>query len=408
MTNPSATALLVTLLCTSPLLAQDVRGRSVAELAKLLRTGDDDQRQAAGSALRELGAGAKEALPALIEGLRDKNNRVRYYCVRTLGSIGEADRDAPGLIPALLRGLEGGDTMVSSTAADELLDVKADGKVVVPKILKILRQDDASRQSGMLRVLAGYAQEDPAALGAIAAMVRSRDLGVCLSAIRSFYGIRTTSKEVVSSLVQAVMNHKQRVTTDVVTTLRRIEADPRTVMTSFRTMARSNDHDLRNSGITGLAAYASESQSAAGLVDKVLRGKDVHAQRAALLGLQRCQPIPAELVPALVAALRTGPEGIQWETTIAIGLIGEKAEAAVPTLARVLSSPNSGLRRNAVIALRQIGPSSAQALPAIRKCLKVPDHQVRCEAIRTVGTLGPAGKAAIPDLIRLAGEKGST
>src|SRR5205823_4902352 len=77
-------------------------GKSLSEWVKLLKGGDFGERQKAALALGKMGPKAKAAVPALIDALKDKKDRVRRFSAKALGDVGpEAKAAVPALIEAL-------------------------------------------------------------------------------------------------------------------------------------------------------------------------------------------------------------------------------------------------------------------------------------------------------------------
>src|SRR6185295_4578809 len=67
-------------------------GKTAAQWAKDLQSKDSFEREKAAGALAQLGAGAKDAVPALIARLKDESGEVRYWSALALGQIApEAD-----------------------------------------------------------------------------------------------------------------------------------------------------------------------------------------------------------------------------------------------------------------------------------------------------------------------------
>ena len=87
---------------SSPVLGQEAR--SVTELVADLEGGDLEKRRVALLELKELGPEAKEALPAVIKSLGDKDTQVWANSIRVLAAMGTAADEA---VPVLLEQLKG-------------------------------------------------------------------------------------------------------------------------------------------------------------------------------------------------------------------------------------------------------------------------------------------------------------
>jgi HEAT repeat protein len=90
--------LLMGALSVAVVLSATAEGAEVEGLIKKLKSTDSDERRAAATALAELGAEAKGAVPALTAALKDKDLFVRRYAAQALGAIGaDARKSVPGL-----------------------------------------------------------------------------------------------------------------------------------------------------------------------------------------------------------------------------------------------------------------------------------------------------------------------
>ena len=125
------------------------------------------------AALRDLGAGAKSAVPALTAALKDRDLYVRRFAARALGEIGP---DAQSAVPALNKALEGQPSAEVRRRVEGLLEkLKGSGasaeRLRTARALEVLEQMDVPEAKQLLETLAkGEAsawltQEAKAALG---------------------------------------------------------------------------------------------------------------------------------------------------------------------------------------------------------------------------------------------------
>jgi len=135
-------------------VAQTGAGASVADLVKDLRGPDWDRRVMAAAMLGSLGAAAKPALPALLDGLKDPEATVLYRTAATL-TLGQIGPEAKEAIPALIEllrardtrpGLDPSDTdlwhQARANAAYALGHIgPADTAAVIPALLDAVRKE---------------------------------------------------------------------------------------------------------------------------------------------------------------------------------------------------------------------------------------------------------------------------
>ncbi len=138
---------------------------------------------------------------------------------------------------------------------------------------------------------------------------------------------------------------------------------------------------------------------------------------AAIQALGGFGPEAAEAVPELIRSLRDPDRRVRWFAAEALCLIGPEAKAAVPALIEAFRSPDVALgdtgkdgeeiadapiRLMAAMALGKIGPDAGAAIPELIAALAGPDSRVRSEAAQALGQIGPAARDALPHLIRFA------
>jgi HEAT repeat protein len=88
-------------------------------LRKALKHQDGNVRSGAASVLGEIGPAAKDAVPDLIEALKDRD--MRPIAVGALGRIGPAAKDA---VPALIEALKDQHFIVCNAAAKALEQIR--------------------------------------------------------------------------------------------------------------------------------------------------------------------------------------------------------------------------------------------------------------------------------------------
>ena len=133
-----------------------------------LKSGDSLQRRLAAHALAEIGPAAREAVPALIETLRDPESFVRVWVAAALARVQPENPDA---IPALVVGTRDGISFVRSLAVWHLgrLGPGHPGvEPAVPELRELLNDSDPS-----VRAEARVALENLAGKGAPPAELKS-------------------------------------------------------------------------------------------------------------------------------------------------------------------------------------------------------------------------------------------
>jgi HEAT repeat protein len=99
-----------------------------------------------------------------------------------------------------------------------------------------------------------------------------------------------------------------------------------------------------------------------------------------------------------------GMVGATSEVGEALRLLGPAAREVLPELLAALKSPRPAVREGAIGCLGCLGPAAARAVPALVRLLGDKDFRTRCQAAEALGNIGPSAKAAIPRLEALAEE----
>jgi HEAT repeat protein len=105
-----------------------------------------------------------------------------------------------------------------------------------------------------------------------------------------------------------------------------------------------------------------------------------------------------EAVPALIEAVISEDWGVRLSAAMALGDIGEAADAAVPTLGNALQDENPSVRSGAAWALGRIGKPAKSAVSALVAALNDESALTRLNAAHALGRIGVDAKAAVPAL----------
>lgn len=139
--------------------------KAIPALIEALKDKDDKVRFYAVLALRILGADAEDAIPALIEALKDKDKRVREHTVDVLGKIGETGKkNEKEVFYGLTEALNNDDKYVKQGASDVIRRLmltgsgyRPGGKVtydfVVDKLIDSLNDEDPTVRANAIRAL---------------------------------------------------------------------------------------------------------------------------------------------------------------------------------------------------------------------------------------------------------------
>jgi HEAT repeat protein len=133
---------------------------AVSALAEMVARGSPPARRGALPVLREIGPGAKAALPAVLPLLNDEDRDLRLNAIAFVGRLGGYGKAA---VPALEKLLDGEDRDGQWWAAWALWQVQKDRRTVPPLVKRLRDKDVAVRTAAALLLK----QIGPAAQGAV-------------------------------------------------------------------------------------------------------------------------------------------------------------------------------------------------------------------------------------------------
>ncbi len=338
-----------------------VDGKSVSEWARQLKSPAAQERQAAAEALAKLGADARDATPALVEALPERDPAVAGRVREALARIGPAA--APALAEALAKPeLRGGAALV-------LGDLGADAKPAVPALLRALKG----------------VQPGPPALAARSPLLLA---------------LARVGPDAVPPLVEWLRDADPELRNSAATALALIGPAARPAVPALIGMLKDAEAANRREAAIALGSIGPGASDAAVPLVEFLKSLPAERKAQARLAGLALSRIGKAAVPALMGGVKGDNATARVECASALGLIGPDAAEAVPALVEALK-PGSGLEGEAADALGRIGPAAKEAVPALLVLLGQPPHPARRQAVRALGALGPDAKDAVPLLARI-------
>ena len=321
----AATAALLTLFATA-LPAADV-----SKWVPQLTASDRAIRREASYQLLQLGAGAKAALPDLIKALDDSDKQVWSNAIATIAAIGPEAVDA---VPKLLEGLDSRSSR---------------------------GQRPRDRGQTLFRSAYALARIGEAAKPQLIAALKGPDTGLRIGAAKALGGMGPSAKEAIPALIENLGHDDQEVRSEVIESLGLIGAE---AVAPLRDALGLTDPRLREGSARALAAIG-EAAAPAGdkLLESAAKEKDPEARSAVLSALPKVGLPPAQVLPPLIAALKSDDEALRHAATNAILLVHPAAKTAVPAVAALLADPAQAER--AAYVLGRFGEDAHSAIPAL-------------------------------------------
>ena len=306
-------------------------GRDPVKLALLLKHREPSVRAAAADCLAKLAPDSEQALPALVDALKDEDNGVRERSALALRQLGsKAQAALPVLVSLLL---------------DQKVGVRRQGAWAIETI--VLALDDKTR-NGLRQLPEGlYA----AIKGPKGELRKDQPVDVQIAVLATLLGL----------------GHDR-------------------APTGFWANAMNVDSNAELS----LGSVGLESLPVLKVCLKDARSKVRMSAAAAVAGIQirvseRGIPFPDEGVLVLVAAIEDPEPEVVRQVIYSLGTIGKPAaKTAVPGLIAALKHRSRDVRLAAAEHLRSFGTHAKIALPALKVALKDDDASVREEAAQSI------------------------
>jgi HEAT repeat protein len=392
-------------------------GRPTSFWLNGLKKQDIEERRKATAALAQIG---KPAVPGLIDALHDPDLQVRVAAGNALAQMGADARDAvPALMgaaatkatPALGRALRDKDAQVRKDALAALCAMGPDAWPVLLEALHSAQVPDREKIPAAL-VQSGLGGEPT--VRALSQAIG--DKGIRVAAIGAIAALGWSARDAVPALVKALAVNDPETQRAATFALARMGPAPRIAVPD---LAQLPDRERRLDAILGLAyVWPRDRRSTSGLC-KALKDSDVAVRRAATEAVAGVEP--AHALPALIAVLHDADTEVRLRAVRSLGYYREWAKPATAPLCRVVQQdPDINVRRGAIWALIMIGPERKEIRPVLITAMRdkelsdhvfsnlpltgkaaVPvlvealrDENIRLEAMRVLGWMGPTAEAA--------------
>ncbi|MCZ6875585.1 MAG: HEAT repeat domain-containing protein [bacterium] len=366
------------------------------------------QRLALISVLRDMGAAAEAAVPALTRIAKDQNKRNEW-----------ASLHAQGALAAI--GTPSADNAVSAAARRSLERWLA--TATPADIDKAVRQHDFLIRQALRQTTPN---EKMIEASLMLLFVVGRQANAAAPTLRRLYDDQRTGPELRQSLVQtlAAMGISDlSATTDTAPAEAKQASDP---LAESLSDIKSKDPLIAALAMSELARLGPSKRVIDALIDAL---QDNHNPGEAARVLGSFGPAAAHAIPHLVPYLKdrvAGPNAIQavgkiglpdpvaisvlrqitadgashlrGQAALALGKL--QAETALPELTLALNAAAKYDRILAAKALGMIGPAAINAVPALTRLLQDPDTDIRLASVQTLGQIGPPAAVAVAEIAR--------
>lgn len=346
------------------------------------RGGDSRQRDKAQMLMRAAYALAcigDAARPALIEALKADDTGMRLGAAKALGGMGAGSRDA---IPALIENLGHSDEDLRGEVIEALALI---GKDAVPPLTESLKWPDPRLRSGSSRALGVIGTAATTAGPALLAQLQvEKEIAVRAAILGALARVGLPQDKVVTLLIVAFRDANPEIRSAALNAMLRIRPAEKVVVPALAALLAEPQPDLAERAATALGRFGPEARTAVpALVTGVARKQPVSPAYAAAL-----TEIGGPAVPELLKQIENvAPSSLNrehWVVKVLVGIGG----GGIPELTKALESPVAPVRVVALGTLNELGEQAREVRPAILKLTADADPFVRATALSALVSTG--------------------
>ncbi len=373
-------------------LSSEAKRSLAVTVMPALRRDDPFVRKWAAISLALIGPSAREAIPALLQSVSDKEGEVAQASRVAISEIGVPD---PAQVPALLTALQDPRDAVRCEAAASLARMGAAGEEALPLLAAYLsKPSPACFDDALALLLKGL----PAKAGPVIDLLSSglpdlkwRAASVLAKAGRPFPDhariLLTRASEEKDPRIHRLLARSLG--------LSELQADgPEAVA---RAALRSSELPVRMAAIEWAGTLNLSTQTMASLWATLLRDADAALRRRALVALRQSDSRISEAIPVIARAQRDPDLGVRCRAVETLIEWNATDRVAVPLLVADLRAEDESARC-AMSALAQLGLFHNGVVSEMIRLLRSRDRLVRSRAAAVLAPLGARAREAIPAL----------
>lgn len=306
----------------------------------------------------------------------------------TLRSTVSLGREA---VPALMVALKDRNQFIQSAAAETLGQIGAPAEAAVPSLILAVRQGSAVLRS---KAALALGRIGPAAISPLRRLLKEKDIELRRAGLNALIEMGPKAEEAIPALIEALRDRRRDLKFAASKALSQI-GEP--ALKQVILASQDKDSDVRVVAITAIGKLGKGSRAAVEALVVALDDKNLTVRRCATDALGQVGPIAHLAILPLSRLLRSSDRGLRDLSITAVGRIGPKAAPAVPALINCLTDPNRFVRESAAQALGNIGPHAKAAIPGLIQL-----SRDRIKKNRTIcgDSLAKIGPAAISPLIK--------
>lgn len=345
---------------------------------------------------------AQRSVSDLVKALREGDEEARIEAAREISERGITASRVARVLQNLMLTESGGALLA---AADALERTGANMKRTVKELTSQLAGPEPAARARAAWALSLIPSADSAA-SQVAPLVEETDDWVRVNAACALLRWHREAERMAELLVGALEHAEARVRARAIHGLRYVPGESEPVAQVLAKIAAQGGPEGVRACHT-LAELGPRARSALPTLRSLLGSSDIQLASVAARAFGSLGPEVVEYVPDLLdRMLIIGPE-----TAVATAALLAMGKAAVPALVRALEKGDTIRKSRAATVLEQLGPEAAPAVPALIRLIPKPRPRsglpddlslMQVTVIRTLGKIGKAARPALPALQALA------
>jgi len=319
-------------------------------------------------------------------------------------AIGELAKIGAPAVPALLEVLKQDNEKVRSHAVDALERMGSVAAPAVPALIEILRANtkDESLALRVFRALLKIAPSDPSVLETVTSTAMENPFQfVRREAQDLIFKSDTEVGSIMPKLREALGNSSEAKRSGAAEMLDRMCEKAAPAAPELAKVLLDQNLQVAEHAARSLADLGWDMSAVVPELIKLLQNPSAKDRQRALTILSYIGPPAAPAVPELIKALNDFPPAFRPLVIEALGNIGPEARPAIKPLTEVLRGPSLESRIAAAEALGNISLDAAGSIPALIEALKVKNDTLHTTAAEALAKFGPDAWTALAPVMEM-------
>lgn len=362
----------------------------VPGLCDLLADDDecDEVRARCAAALGDIGRGAKQAIPLLVQVLARPAFTAEAACALV--------RLGPEASPAVTAALKAANDTTRVKALSALATLGPDAKVMTSLLQELAGQGEPPVRAAALHALGAVGSTDAATLDLGLQALKEKDPGVRAGALAALRPLGAGAAAALEQARSSLQDPSPAVREQAAHLLGSMGMAARASTTDLLARAQDGDARVRVAIAAALPLVGADGRQAAPVMAAALAEADAATRARLALRLGLYGPAAEAAISALIASVKKLTQTEGAEATAALGRIGAPA---VPAVLELLVDDNLQRRGNGLAIVQQMAPQGGALIAPLRTALQ--DARTVWSVIPALQREGPAAVGASADLAAL-------